>query len=248
MHTKVGHPLDVNDVVDSVTTTDGKTYDNPSASNPVNGLSWKDLDPTIFDKPDTYTATIQYFDSNSFETVTKDITIYVDAEYTVSGSDTTYTVGDDHLTTDDLKPVVNDGVEDIDTDASDFSSNIETAVNWNKPGEYTVEINWKTPDGNEVTGEVVVTVVSLAELGANDSYTTPQGVPPTLDDLGAYAKNGHGDADNSGIWSEDLNKINWNTPGTYTVVLHYTDPLTKQEFTKTVQVTVDDSLNSISAS
>lgn len=76
--TPAGTPVDVHDVVNSVTNSDGEVF-YPKKDASVPGLSWQldnggDID---WNKPGDYGVTITYFDSNSMEKITSHITVHI---------------------------------------------------------------------------------------------------------------------------------------------------------------------------
>ncbi|NBI14583.1 hypothetical protein FFY61_02130, partial [Pediococcus acidilactici] len=239
--TDVGKPLDVHDVVNSVTDAAGDTF-YPKKDSTVPGLSWQldeggDID---WNKAGDYGVTITYFDNNSLETVTAHITIHIKSKATIDGHDGTAYKGVPKDIKDFLNGVKDAYGNDVDYDDARVGWTMKNEW-WNELGPHTVTVSFYDKDTNSyVTDTITITIVDNGEdISGKDATYTVGDKHLTIDDLHPSAHKADGTTVPVGDIESDIDtKVKWDEPGNYTVDIWYTDDLTGQKVSTTVTVTV----------
>lgn len=243
VETSVGNPLEPKDAVVSITNADGS---HPNLDEDLPGLTW--IGYINWNQHGDYDVMLSYYDANSLQTVTTQITVHVTSLINLDGKDGTTYEGYPKDIGDFVKDTILNGKgEHVDIADADLSWDMRED-NWNHAKDYPITIRFK-----DTTGEIIETQVTIHVLknqseisGKDATYTVGQGPHLTVDDLQPSGRNADGSLASG--FEADFSHVDWDTAGKYTVEISFTDAVTKGKVSTTVTVTVDDNYGSMSTS
>jgi len=117
-----------------------------------------------------------------------------------------------------------------------------TGVDWNKPGDYEVEVKATDNGGNETTKKITIHVVDTTppDISADETKEFPLGIPLTneeiIDGFHINVFDNTGEAITPEI---DMSKVDVNKPGKYPIEITATDSAGNKS-TKTVEAEIKD--------
>ncbi|MCH4105074.1 MAG: DUF5011 domain-containing protein [Lachnospiraceae bacterium] len=181
-------------------------------------------DEVTFYKPGTYEVLVKASDAYGNTAAQKETVVVQDrVSPAFTGLPKTITLKDS-----DQKPDYKAGIKAEDEIDGDLTGNIQiddSAVGYGKPGSYNVEFSVKDKSGNETQQKIPVTIndTTAPQLTlAVTSFSVAQGGSKP-DFLSGDTATDANDGDLSGKITADDSAVDYNTPGTYTVVYTVSD-------------------------
>lgn len=181
-------------------------------------------DEVTFYKPGTYEVLVKASDAYGNTSAQKETVVVQDrVSPAFAGLPKAITLKDS-----DQKPDYKAGIKAEDEIDGDLTGNIQiddSAVGYGKPGSYNVEFSVKDKSGNETQQKIPVTIndTTAPQLTlAVTSFSVAQGGSKP-DFLSGDTATDANDGDLSGKITADDSAVDYNTPGTYTVVYTVSD-------------------------